>query len=98
SRLVQPRSYVPPVRNVTKRTVHENDVELVRHDATSSDECRVALSEARPAAEGSYLTSLQTHDNPIGMVRVCSRPRRRKHHCPCTRNPDAPERGRRHSR
>jgi hypothetical protein len=26
---------VPPVRTVTKRTVHENDVELVRHDATS---------------------------------------------------------------
>ena len=43
-RLVQPRDYVPPVRTVSKRTMHENDVELVRHDATSSDECRFALS------------------------------------------------------
>jgi hypothetical protein len=41
-RFVQPRDYLPPVRSVSKGTVHKNNVGLVRHDATSSDESRVA--------------------------------------------------------
>jgi chemotaxis receptor (MCP) glutamine deamidase CheD len=42
--LVQPRDDVPRVRTVSKRTMRENDVELVGHDAASSNGRRVALS------------------------------------------------------
>jgi hypothetical protein len=45
-RLVQPRDYVPPVRTVTKRTVHENNVDFVRHDATSSESSRQSKKSA----------------------------------------------------